>query len=69
MRKLIDAILRRCGYYRCDYGFSCGRHWVRIDGRVIAQSNADEVWMPDRFVHALGYVCFDRGRRWEEPRL
>lgn len=33
-----------------DCGFSCGRHWISINGKVIAQTDGDDVWMKDEDV-------------------
>lgn len=35
---------------KVDYGFSCGRHWISIGGKVIAQTSGDDVWMRDEDV-------------------
>lgn len=32
---------------KIDYGFSCGRHWIKINDVMIAQSQGDDVWMRD----------------------
>ena len=63
----ISAIFRLFGYYRCDYGFSCGRAWVTIDGRTICQTPRDDLWMADEDVCDLAYVMFDRGKHMKEP--
>lgn len=68
MKRLIAKILRRFGYLKCDYGFACGRHWVSIDGKVIAQSSGDDCWMRDEDVHRMGYVCLDHGEHWTKPK-
>jgi hypothetical protein len=67
VRRLVGCVLRRFGYLKCDYGFSCGRHWVEIDGRTVAQTSGDDCWMRDEDVHRLGYVCMDRGKHWDVP--
>ena len=64
--RLISATLRRFGYYKCDYGFACGRHWIKIDGKTICQTSGD-VWLRDEDVQRIGYVCLDRGRHWDDP--
>ncbi len=64
---MVDNILRRFGYYKCDYGFSCGRHWISIDDKIICQTSGDDVWMRDEDVHRLGYICFDHGKFWDKP--
>lgn len=50
---MISAILRLLGYVRIDYGFSCGRYWVEIDGKIIAQTAGDDLWMADGDVRRL----------------
>lgn len=67
MKKAIQNILRRFGYLKVDYGFSCGRHWVSIDGKTIAQSSGDDVWLRDEDVHRLGYTIIDHGKYWTIP--
>jgi hypothetical protein len=71
IRRRFDAVvrrvLRRFGYLKCDYGFSCGRHWVEIDGKVIAQTSGDDVWLRDEDVHRLGYAIIDHGKHWSAP--
>lgn len=32
---------------KIDYGVSCGRHWMKINDVMIAQSQGDDVWMRD----------------------
>ena len=64
---IIGNILRKFGYYKCDYGCSCGRHWISIDGKTIAQTSGDDVWLRDEDVHKLGYICFDQGKHWDKP--
>lgn len=51
--RLIQLIFKRFGYYRIDYGFACGRHWMSIDGKVIAQTSGDDVYLPDEDVRRL----------------
>lgn len=60
-------LLRFFGYYRIDYGFSCGRHWMTINGKTIAQTAGDAVWMRDEDVHRLGYAVLDHGKHWTAP--
>lgn len=64
---MIRWLLRFFGYYKCDYGFATGRHWVSIDGKVIAQTSGDDVWMRDEDVHAMGYYILDHGKHWSQP--
>ena len=65
--RLVRRFLRRFGYLKVDYGCACGRHWVEIDGKVIAQSSGDDVWMRDEDVHRLGYAIIDHGKHWGAP--
>jgi hypothetical protein len=64
---MIRQLLRAFGYYKCDYGFASGRHWVSIDGHVLAQVSGEDVPMADKVVHRIGYVCFDKGKHWTKP--
>lgn len=41
-----------------DYGFSCGRAWVEIDGKVIAQTTGDDFYMRNEDVQRLQEVLF-----------
>jgi hypothetical protein len=41
---MIQNIFR---YNKIDYGFSCGRHWISINGKVIAQTPGDYLWLKD----------------------
>lgn len=36
-----------------DYGFSCGRHWISINDKVIAQTPGDDFCMPDEEIRKL----------------
>ena len=36
-----------------DYGVSCGRHWIRIGDKVIAQTSGDDFWMLDNDIRRL----------------
>jgi hypothetical protein len=51
---MFQKILRRLGYLKVDYGFSCGRHYIIIDGKTIAQTTGDDVQMFDEDVCTLG---------------
>jgi len=64
---MIKRILRYFGYYKIDYGFSCGRHWMSIDGKVVAQTSGDDVYLHDEDVHKLVYYTIDKGKHWREP--
>lgn len=64
---MIAWILRKFGYYRIDYGFSMGRHWMSIDGKIIAQSHGDDVWMRDEDIRRLIYIAVDHGKHWSAP--
>jgi hypothetical protein len=50
---VMRRFLKLFGYYKIDYGFSCGRHWIEIDGKVVAQTPGDDVWLRDEDVAAL----------------
>jgi hypothetical protein len=63
---MIARLLKYFSYYKIDYGFTCGRHWIMIDGKGIAQTPGDAVWLRDEDVHRLGYIVID-GCCWGEP--
>lgn len=65
--RLVRRVLRSFGYFKIDYGFSCGRHWIEIDGYTVAQFSGVDCWLRDEDVHRFGYVCLDRGKYWEAP--
>ena len=65
---LVQRFLRRYGYLKVDYGFSCGRHWLEIDGKMIAQTSGDDVWLRDEDIHRLGYAIIDHGKYWTDPK-
>lgn len=60
-------LMKKFGYVKVNYGFACGRHWIEIDGKIIAQTNGDDVWLRDEDIHRLGYALFDHGRYWDYP--
>lgn len=60
-------LLKYFGFYKIDYGFATGRHWIEIDGKVIAQTSGDDVWLRDEDVHRLGYIVLDKGLHWNKP--
>lgn len=35
---------------KIEHGFSCGRHWIKINDVMIAQTQGDDVWMRDEDV-------------------
>ena len=62
---MIRALLCLFGFYHIDYGFACGRHWMSIDGKIIAQTKGDDCWMRDEDVHRL-ITCVDKSKHWTE---
>lgn len=64
---MISWLLKLFGYYKIAYGVACDRHWMSIDGKVIAQSPGDDLWLKDEDIHALGYVTVDHGKHWQKP--
>lgn len=66
--KCFKNMLRSLGYLKCDYGFACGRHWVEIDGYVLAQVSGEACPLRDEDVHRIGYVCLDHGKYWDDPK-
>ena len=67
MKKILQNILRHFGYLKVDYGFACGRHWISIDDKIIAQTPKDDVWLKDEDVHRMGYIICDKGKHWTKP--
>jgi hypothetical protein len=61
---VIRALLRWLGYVSIDYGYACGRHWVEIDGKVIAQTHGDDLWMKDEEIRRLAIAVIP-GCVWE----
>lgn len=61
---MIRSLLRWLGYVSIDYGFSCGRHWIQIDGKTIAQTHGDDYWMPDEEIRRLAQAVVP-GCVWE----
>lgn len=51
---MIRKILKWFGYYQIDYGSSCGRHFLEIDGKIIAQTSGDDAYIIDE--HAKGII-------------
>lgn len=45
--------LRLFGYYRIDYGFTCGRHWMTINGKTIAPTSGDDCYLSDEDIVRL----------------
>lgn len=56
MRKLLTRVLAHFGYYKITYGFACGRHWMEINGKVVAQTAGDDVYLRDEDVRKLQLV-------------
>jgi predicted amidohydrolase len=52
------SFANRLGYHTIDYGFSCGRHWVEIDGKVICQTEGDDLYLADADVAAIARLIF-----------
>ena len=67
MKAIVRRFLRRYGYVKCDYGFACGRHWIEIDGHLVAQTGDAEAFAPDDVVHRIGWACLDLGAHWSKP--
>jgi hypothetical protein len=65
---MIRWALRKLGYLKVDYGFSCGRHYIVIDGKTIAQTPGDDVWMHDEDIATLGRAVIPGCRKhWGVP--
>lgn len=54
MRKLLKFF----GYYAIDYGCSCGRWWIEIDGKTIAQTSGDDLFLRDEDVKRICDLIF-----------
>lgn len=50
---------------KIDYGFSCGRHWIKINDVMICQTQGDDVWMRDADVCDLARAIVP-GCVWEK---
>lgn len=50
---------------KIDHGFSCGRHWISINGVMIAQTQGNDVWMRDADVCDLARAIIS-GCTWEK---
>ena len=59
-------LLRKFGFVRINHGFACGRHWVSIDGKVLAQTAGDSVPLRDGDVVRIGRACAP-GCEWGPP--
>ena len=46
----IVKILKKHKFLKCDYGYACGRAWIEIDGKVIAQTSGDDCRLLDEDV-------------------
>lgn len=40
---MIEWLLRRFGYYRIDYGFATGRHWLTVGPAQFICDNSPEL--------------------------
>jgi len=45
--------LKLFGFYKVEYGYACGRHWMSINDKVIAATDDDDFYMPDDLVKSL----------------
>lgn len=50
---------------KIEHGFSCGRHWIKINDVMIAQTQGDDVWMRDADVCDLARAIVP-GCTWEK---
>lgn len=53
--------------YAIGYGFACGRHWMSINGKVIAQTSGDDCYLRDEDVERLVKATV-RNCVWNEPK-
>lgn len=60
----IFAKLIRRDLYTIDHGFACGRHWISIDGKVIAQTSGNDVFMRDEEISRLIDGVIRPSRSW-----
>lgn len=56
---MIPQILKYFGYYKIECGFSIGRHWICINGKTIAQTPGDDVWLRDEDIAEIGNKVFN----------
>ena len=49
----IQEDLKKLGYYKIKWGLSCGRNWIEIDGKVICQTQGDDVYLRDEDVSEI----------------
>lgn len=61
---MIRRIFKWFGFYKISWGFTCGRHWMEIDGKVIAQTPGNDMWMRDLEIELL--QMFLEGKTREE---
>lgn len=65
---MLRSILRRFGYIKTDFGFTCGRHYLIVDGKTIAQTPGDDIWMKDGDIRDLGRAIVPGCKQvWIEP--
>jgi hypothetical protein len=50
---MIRKLLAIFGYHKVKWGYTCGRHWVEIDGFLILDSTVGHAWMRDDHVNLL----------------
>lgn len=62
---MIRRLLKRFGFYKIDYGFACGRCWVSVDEKVIAQTAGDDLYLTDDDVKRFSVYIL--GANYTEP--
>jgi hypothetical protein len=68
INQFIRGFLRKLGYVRFEHWEENGKHCLRIDGKLIAQSSESDVWMKDEEIHRMGWALLDECE-WEDPEL
>lgn len=43
-------LLRKLGFYKIEWGYACGRAFIRIDGKTIAHTSGDDVFCQNETV-------------------
>lgn len=50
---LAERVARKFGYYKIRWGFSCGRAWIEIGDKTIAQTLGDDLCLPDEQIRKI----------------
>lgn len=65
---MMRAILRHFGFLKVQYGYALNRHYIAIDGHMLADSQGAEVRLPEIDVVRLGRAVIPGcAQAWCEP--